>query len=115
VADLLTEAESLCHQTLQVLERQTSFSSEAMDALRTSLQGLLPVIVESKRKVMVRSAQGQRLAQEILDNASKLYAVASLPRPEGKAVDEIGSRLESVEGSVKKLKIYWQSFEYATT
>jgi hypothetical protein len=44
-----------------------------------------------------------------------LYDVATLPRPEGKAADEIINRLESVGDSVKKLKIYWKSFEYVTT
>lgn len=115
MADPLTEAESLCQKTLQALETQTSGVSETIEPLRKSLQGLMPVIAESKRKVMVRSAQGQKLAQEIRDNASKLYDIARLPRPEGKEVDELGSRLASVEGSVRKLKIYWQSFEYATT
>jgi hypothetical protein len=115
VADHLTEAESLCQKTLEVLVDQTSFPSEKLEAMRKGLQGLLPVIAESKRKVMVRSARGQKLTQEILDHASKLYEAVSLPRPEGKAVDEIVSRLESVGDSVKKLEIYWKSFEYATT
>ncbi|KON29664.1 hypothetical protein AC480_02720 [miscellaneous Crenarchaeota group archaeon SMTZ1-55] len=115
MADPLTEAENLCQQTLQALETQTRGASETIEPLRKSLQSLLSVIAESKRKVMVRSAQGQKLAQEIRDNASKLYDVTKLPRPEGKGVDELGSRLASVEGSVTKLKIYWQSFEYATT
>jgi len=115
VADHLTEAEGLCQKTLEVLEGQTSFPSEKLEAMRKGLQGLLPVIAESKRKVMVRSARGQKLTQEILDHASKLYEAASLPRFEGKAVDEIISRLESVGVSVKKLEIYWKSFEYVTT
>ena len=115
MADFLTEAEGLCKKTLEVLEGQTSFPSEKLEVMRKGLQGLLPVITESKRKVMVRSARGQKLTQEILDHASKLYEAVSLPRPEGKAVDEIVSQLESVGGSVKKLEIYWKSFEYATT
>jgi hypothetical protein len=100
---------------LQVLASQTSLPSETLEATRKSLQGLLPIIAESKRKVMIRSARGQKLTQELLDHASKLYEVASLPCPEVKDMDEIVSRLESVEGSVKKLEIYWKSFEYATT
>ena len=115
MADPLTEAEGLCQKTLQVLEEQKSFPTEKIDVIKKSLQGLLPIIAESKRKVMVRSALGQKLTQEILGNASKLYDVATLPRPEGKAVDEIINRLESVGDSVKKLKIYWKSFEYVTT
>ena len=115
MADRLTDAEQLCQKTLQVLEGHASLPSDAREALRNGLQGLLPVLAESKRKVMVRSAQGQRLAQEIVDNASKLYDVASRPRPEGKGVDEVLSRLDSVRDSVKKLEIYWQSFEYVTT
>jgi hypothetical protein len=98
-----------------VLASQTSLPSETLEATRKSLQGLLPIIAESKRKVMIRSARGQKLTQELLDHASKLYEVASLPCPEVKDMDEIVSRLESVEGSVKKLEIYWKSFEYATT
>ncbi len=115
MADHLTEAEGLCQKTLQVLEEQTSFPLEKIEVIRKSLQGLLPIIAESKRKVMVRSARGQKLTQEILDHTSKLYDVTSLPRPEGKAVDEIISRLKSVGDSVKKLEIYWKSFEYVTT
>jgi GTP-sensing pleiotropic transcriptional regulator CodY len=115
VADHLTEAEGLCQKTLQVLESQTSFPSEKIEVMRKSLKGLLPIIAESKRKVMVRSARGQKITQEILDNASKLYDVVSLRSSEGKAVDEVVNRLEGVEGSVKKLQIYWKSFEYVTT
>lgn len=115
MADRLTEAEQLCQKTLQVLEGHPSLPSDALEVMRKGLQGLLPVLAESKRKVMVRSAQGQKLAQEIVDHASKLYGVACLPQPKGKAVDEIISHLESVRDSVKKLEIYWQSFEYVTT
>ena len=115
MADLLTEAEDFCQKTLHVLEEQTSFPSEKIEVIRKSLQSLLPIIAQSKRKVMVRSARGQKLTQEILDHASKLYDIANLSHPDGKAVDEIINRLENVGNSVKKLEIYWKSFEYVTT
>ena len=115
MADPLTEAESLCQKTLQVLEEQKSFPTEKIEVIKKSLQGLLPIIAESKRKVMVRSALGQKLTQEILGHASKLYDIANLSHPDGKAVTEIINRLENVGNSVKKLEIYWKSFEYVTT
>ena len=115
MADRLTEAEDFCQKTLHVLEEQTNFSSEKFEVIKKRLQGLLPIIAQSKRKVMVRSARGQKLTQEILDHASKLYDIANLSHPEEKAVDEIISRLENVGNSVKKLEIYWKSFEYVTT
>jgi len=115
VADRLTDAEQLCHQTLQAIEAYATLPSDARDAVQKGLHGLLPVLAESKRKVMVRSAQGQRLAQAIVDSASKLHDVVSQPQPTGSPVDEVLIRLESVRESVKKLEIYWQSFEYVTT
>ncbi len=115
MADRLTDAEQLCHQTLQALETHATFPSDARDAVQKGLHGVLPVLAESKRKVMVRSAQGQRLAQAIVDSASKLHDIVRQPQPTGQAVDEVLTRLASVRDSVKKLEIYWQSFEYVTT
>ena len=111
----LTEVESLCQRSLQALESLQSSPSENLGNLIKRLQDLLPIIAESKKKIMVRSARGQELTKEVISNVSKLFKLVSLPSKDEKAVEEIVNRLKNVEGSVKNLEIYWKSFEYAIT
>jgi len=118
MVDPLTEAENLCRQVLGVLEGSKDIPAEGAAALKKRIQDLLLLIAESKKKIMVRSPQGQKLTAEIQTEASGLYeAVANLSKSgaSGKAAAEVSDKLSKFGNSVKKLEIYWKSFEYATT
>jgi hypothetical protein len=105
--DILSEAESLCQQVLDILPSM-KLSNEA--TLIASLQTAVKSICVSRRKIMVRSAKGQELATEIASAAANLYHAAS-----AKESSDISRHLEQLEAPVKKLEIFWRSFEYATT
>ncbi len=118
MVDLLVEAESLCRQTLEISGSLKNLPSESSTILKNVLQNILIRIVESKKKIMVRSPQGRGLSTEVLNNASKLYElIANLlkSRVDDKTVEEISNKLRLLEESVEKLEIYWKSFEYVTT
>jgi hypothetical protein len=107
--DPLTEAESLCRKSLEALADE---HSPGIIATRNRLQELIGRIIESKKKIMVRSPQGRKLSEELRNNSARLYeAVAS----ENRCEDLIHNQLLVLEDSVEKLEIYWKSFEYVTT
>lgn len=116
MTDPLTEAGNLCQQTLQVLVNLKNLPNENIKVLSKRLKDLLGLIAESKKKIMVRAPQGQKLSAEILNDASRLNEIANLTsivNEETMVVAE--KRLVQLEDSVKKLEIYWKSFEYAIT
>lgn len=78
--------------------------------LASSLQTVVKSIGVSRKKIMVRSAKGQELAKEIVVAATNLHHAASARKP-----DAISGHLKQLEAPVKKLEIFWRSFEYATT
>ena len=118
MADPLTEADKLCKETLEALEKLQDSHIEYAMSLKKRLQSLLNQIVESKKKIMVRSPQGKEISNEIMNHASKLHeAVTNLPnhKIDAEIVKEVEKMLGRVEESVKKLVIFWKSFEYVTT
>jgi hypothetical protein len=107
MSDSLSDAESLCQHVLEILP---ALNLPNATPITSSLQTVVKSIGVSRKKIMVRSAKGQELAKEIALAATNLHQAASAQKP-----DAISEKLKQLEAPVKKLEIFWRSFEYATT
>lgn len=107
MSDSLSEAEVLCQQ---VLELVPSMTLPDEPAIISSLQAVVKSISASRKKIMVRSAKGQAIVKEIAEAATNLHRIATAHER-----DAITAHLAQLEAPVKKLEIFWRSFEYATT
>jgi hypothetical protein len=107
MSDSLSDAESLCQQVLELLP-----SMKLLDepTITSSLQSVINSIKASSKKIMIRSAKGQEIVKEITTAATNLHRVAT-----AQDRDAITIHLAQLEAPVKKLEIFWRSFEYATT
>jgi hypothetical protein len=107
MSDSLTDAESLCQQVLELLP---SLKLPDEPTITSSLQAVVTSIKASRKKIMIRSAKGQEIVKEIAAAATDLHRIATAQER-----DAITPHLAQLEAPVKKLEIYWRSFEYATT
>lgn len=118
MADPLAESEELCRKSLESLEISRSSSSRDILTIETRLKDLLGRIAESKKKIMVRSPEGKKLADEVLSNAVKVHvATSALSSNEASEnnLGEVSDCIKLLENSVENIEIYWKSFEYVTT
>lgn len=107
MSDSLSEAESRCQQVLELLP---SLTLPDESTITSSLQAVVKSIRASSKKIMVRSAKGQAIVKEIAAAATNLHRMATAHER-----DAITAHLAQLEAPVKKLEIFWRSFEYATT
>jgi hypothetical protein len=107
MSDSLSEAESLCQQVLDLLPPM-KLPDET--SIITSLQAVIKSINASRKKIMIRSAKGQEIVKEITAAATHLHHIATTDEH-----DALPTSLAELEAPVKKLEIFWRSFEYATT
>ena len=107
MSDSLSNVESLCQQVLELLPAM-NLSDEP--TITSSLQTVVKSIRASSKKIMIRSAKGQEIVKEIAVAATNLHRVAT-----AQGHDAITTHLAQLEAPVKKLEIFWRSFEYATT
>jgi len=110
MAEPLAETENLCREILTTLS-SANLPKESAQAMRSRVETLLPKIVESRKKLMLKSPKGRELSAEALKNAAKLQELVN----SGKIGEDASSQLGLLEGSVGKMEIYWKSFEYVTT
>lgn len=108
----LAETETICRGIITVLT-STEISKDSAQAMKSRIEAILPKIVESKKKLMLRSPKGRELAADALNNATKLNEL--IKATQAKTGDTISSQLGLLESSVNKIEIYWKSFEYVTT
>ena len=111
MAEPIVETETLCREIITALS--SSSPPKNMQAMKSRVEALLPKIVESKKKLMIKSPKGRELTADALKNATKLHEL--LVSSKGKLGDDMSQQLGLLEGSVSKLEIYWKSFEYVTT
>jgi len=114
MADPLSEAENICYQTLAASGKLGDFPNDAEAGMEGRLQDVVSLIAKSKKKIMVHSPEGQRLSADILRDAIALQAVI-VNQSRDRSIAEVNAILLKLENSVKKLEIYWKSFEYVTT
>lgn len=107
MSDPLTDAESLCQHVLVLLP---SMKLPNEPTIASALQAVVTSIKASRKKIMIRSAKGQEIVKEIVAAATNLHRVATAQER-----DAITPHLTQLEAPVKKLEIFWRSFEYATT
>ena len=107
MSDSLSDAESLCQE---VLELVPTLKLPDEPTIVSSLQAVLTSIKASSKKIMIRSAKGQEIVKEIAAAATTLHRVAKAQEH-----DNFTTHLAQLEAPVKKLEIFWRSFEYATT
>lgn len=107
MSDSLSDAESLCQHVLDLLP---SMKLPDEPTITSSLQTVVNSIKASRKKIMVRSAKGQEIVKEIAVAATNLHRVATAQEQ-----GAITTHLAQLEVPVKKLEIFWRSFEYATT
>jgi len=110
MAEPLAETEALCREILATLS-SPDLPKESAQAMKSRVEDLLPKIVESRKKLMLKSPKGRELVSDALKNATKLRELIN----SGKSGDDSSSQLGLLEGSVGKMEIYWKSFEYVTT
>ena len=103
----LSDAESLCQHVLELLP---SLKLPDEPTITSSLQSVINSIKASSKKIMIRSAKGQEIVKEIAAEATHLHHAATSQNH-----DAIPTHLAQLEAPVKKLEIFWRSFEYATT
>lgn len=110
----LNDIEGLCLKIIDVIDEE---SDDRIFSIKTKIENLLPKIRESKKKIMVKSPKGKELTKEILLNANSLYELISKGQSSDleKNVEKIIQKLKHFEIGIKKLEIYWKSFEYVTT
>jgi hypothetical protein len=108
----LGETETLCRGIITVLT-SAEIPKDSAQAMKSRIEAMLPKIVESKKKLMLRSPKGRELAAGALNNATKLNELIN--STQAKNGPAISSQLELLENSVNKIEIYWKSFEYVTT
>jgi len=111
LAEPLVETEAVCKEIITILSSASDLLKDESQAMRSRVEALLPKIVESRKKIMIKSPKGRELATDVLKNATKLHELIN----SGKIGDEVSSQLGLLEGSVGKMEIYWKSFEYVTT
>ncbi len=111
MAEPLSEAERICLQLLEALGKPEGSGNDAELEVVRRLQDTASIISRSKKKIMVRSPEGQKLSADILRDAIVLQtAIASQSRDMS-----VAASLLRLENDVRKLEIYWKSFEYVTT
>jgi len=117
MADPLSEAENICLRILAAPGKFGGFPSDAKEDIERRLQDVATIVAKSKKKIMVRSPEGQKLSADILRDATALQAVVANLSANGRDtnVAEVNASLQKLENGAKKLEIYWKSFEYATT
>lgn len=117
MADPLSEAENICLCILAARYKLGGFPNDTKGDIERRLQDVVSIVAKSKKKIMVRSPEGQKLSADILRDATALQAVVSNLSANGRDenVAEVNVSLQKLENGVKKLEIYWKSFEYATT
>ena len=114
MADPLSEAENTCLQTLAELNKLRESPNGAEADMEKRLRDATSTIAKSRKKIMVRSPEGQKLSADILRDAAALQtAVSDQSRDMNTA--EVNASLLKLENDVRKLEIYWKSFEYVTT
>ena len=107
MSNSLSDAESLCQQVLELLP---AMKLPNEPTITSSLQSVINSIKASSKKIMIRSAKGQEIVKELTTAATNLHRVTAAQNH-----DAITIHLAQLEAPVKKLEIFWRSFEYATT
>jgi hypothetical protein len=110
----LNDIEGLCLKIMDTIDEELD---DRIFSIKTKIENLLPKIRESKKKIMVKSPKGKKLTEEILLNVNSLYEVISKVRYSDleENVEKVNGKFKSFENSLKKLEIYWKSYEYVTT
>jgi hypothetical protein len=110
--DPLNDIEGICLKIIALIDED----SDRIFSLKTKIEKLLPKIREFKKKIMVKSPKGKELTNEILLNVNSLYELISKVQLSD-LEENVGviEELKSLENGVKKLEIYWKSYEYVTT
>lgn len=114
MADPLSEAENICLQTLATIRKLEESPNGTEVDMEKRLQDATSTITKSRKKIMVRSPEGQKLSADILRDAVALQTAVS-NQSRDMSVAEVNASLLKLENDVKKLEIYWRSFEYVTT
>lgn len=117
MADPLSETENICLCILDADNKLGRFPTDAKKDIERRLQDVVSIVARSKKKIMVRSPEGQKLSADILRDATALQAVVvNLPADgRDRSFAEVNTSLQKLENDAKKLEIYWKSFEYVTT
>ncbi len=112
MAEPLDETEILCKEVITVLS-SPHMQGESLTMMRSRVESLLPKILESKKKMMLKSPKGKELSGEALRNALKLHGLVT--NSQGGPLDDISTQIRLLEASIEKIEIYWKSFEYVAT
>jgi len=112
--DPLNDIEGVCLKIIGMIDIE---SDDSIFSIKTKIENLLPKIRESKKKIMVKSPKGKELTKEILLDVNGLHELLSKVQRSGleENVEKVIQKLKSFENGVKKLEIYWRSYEYVTT
>jgi hypothetical protein len=106
----LAETERLCKEIVALSSLNNQSSSLI---IKSRVESLFPKILESKKKMMLKSPKGKELAEEALKNVMKLHEL--ITKSQWGLMDDISKQISLLEINMEKIEIYWKSFEYATT
>lgn len=112
MAEPLAETEILCKKVIAALS-SPNMQGESLTMMRSRVESLLPKILESKKKMMLKSPKGKKMSGEALKNALKLHELVT--NSQGGPLDDISTQISLLEANMKRIEIYWKSFEYVST
>ena len=98
-----------------------AFGVKKMDEFKAKLGGVKTSISQSKKKVMVRTAQGTELSLKAksvaLELAAALTELTKNPTAEmaKQLIEPLLLRINQLEREARKIEMYWKSYEAAIT
>ena len=120
---VLQDTEDLCREMLAALDNLPVdvLGVEKVGELRARLVGVKTSVSQSKKKVMVRTEQGNKLSLKAKSVALELSAAfseltKSLSANVAKQLSEpLLLRINQLEKVARKVELYWKSYEAAIT
>ncbi len=113
----LKEAEVSCTNIVHLLENLVVFPKEKGEDIKTKVTKILRNIVSSKKKIMMRSAKGVALSENVKNSALSLETtLMDLSRnQDSKVIEHLSDQLNELELNVSNVLTYWHSFEAVLT
>jgi hypothetical protein len=120
---VLQDTEDLCREMLESMDNLPVdvLGVEKVSGFKTRLVGIQTSVSQSKKKVMVRTEQGNKLSLKVKSVALELAAALNeLTKSPSVAVAKQLSepfllRINQLEREARKIELYWKSYEAAIT
>jgi hypothetical protein len=120
---VLQDTEDLCREILATLDSLPVdiLGVEKVSGFKARLVGIQTSVSQSKKKVMVRTEQGNKLSLKAKSIALELAATLNelTKRPSVAVTEQLSEplllRINQLERETRKIEMYWKSYEAAIT